>query len=220
MSLYVSNKNESLRLFQNPILESLTHISPVSPIIAFIPIIFYFFYHGALSLSWWQVLPAYAFGVLQWTLLEYTMHRFVFHYQPKSKWGQRVHFYIHGVHHDYPRDATRLVLPLPTSLPLAVLFYGLFKLAYGSYHEMIFSGLLSGYLAYDCLHYAFHHFAMKNPVANYLKAYHLKHHFIDHDAAYGVSTPLWDFIFRTHPRNDVSVSLDDSGFPQTDTRAA
>jgi sterol desaturase/sphingolipid hydroxylase (fatty acid hydroxylase superfamily) len=178
------------------------------------------FYCGALSLSFWQIALTYFFGILQWTFLEYVLHRFVFHYQPQSRWGQRLHFFIHGVHHDYPRDATRLVLPLPASLPLAGFFYGLFQWAYGSYHDMIFSGLVSGYLAYDCLHYAFHHFAMKSPVANYLKAYHLKHHFIDPDTGYGVSTPLWDFVFRTSPLNDISVSIDDSGLPQTSRRAA
>ena len=50
---------------------------------------------------------------------------------------------------------------------------------------------------YDYIHFATHHFKMSSPAARFLKRYHLQHHFQHHDAKYGVSSPLWDYVFRT-----------------------
>ena len=193
----VSNRNETIRLFDNAFLEYFSHIHPATPFIVFLPAIAFFLFRAEMNLSFYVVIPLWTLGVLLWTLLEYTMHRFVFHYHPKSDLGKRMVFLLHGVHHDYPRDATRLVMPLLVSVPLAFFFYFLFYSLFAPYHEALFAGLVSGYLAYDFLHFAFHHFAMKGRFANYLKVCHLKHHYTDPDSGFGVSSPLWDFVFRT-----------------------
>ena len=70
-------------------------------------------------------------GSLIWTLTEYWLHRLVFHWEPKFRGGDRLHFIIHGVHHDHPNDALRLVMPPAVSIPLAALFFGLFVLVFG-----------------------------------------------------------------------------------------
>lgn len=198
MSKFVSNKNESVRLFKNPILEALSHIHPATPFVFFVPVILYFAYLSVTQSSY--LAPGlWATGLLIWTFIEYTIHRFAFHIQPKSKLGKRFYFLVHGVHHDYPRDATRLVMPLPVSIPLASAFYGLFYVLFAPYHDGIFTGMISGYLAYDFLHFAFHHFSFKAKWFTWLKVYHLKHHYNDPDSGYGVSNPLWDVIFRTLP---------------------
>ncbi|MCP5463773.1 MAG: sterol desaturase family protein [Deltaproteobacteria bacterium] len=200
MAKVVSNKNESVRMFENPILERFSHIHPATPIVFWTPVILYFAYLGAQQLNALSFTASFLDGVLFWTFLEYTLHRFAFHYKPSSKAGKRFVFLVHGVHHDYPRDATRLVMPLGASIPLAIVFYALFTKALGPFAQAAFSGLVSGYLAYDCLHFAFHHFAMKGKIASYLKAYHLKHHYVNPDSGYGVSNPLWDVVFRTLPQ--------------------
>jgi 4-hydroxysphinganine ceramide fatty acyl 2-hydroxylase len=104
---------------------------------------------------------------------------------------------IHGVHHDYPNDARRLVMPPVVSIPLAFLFYGLFLLIFGSLTPPVFAGLVFGYVCYDMLHYATHHLAMKRGAWLWLKQYHLRHHFKDDHHGYGISSPLWDYVFRT-----------------------
>lgn len=197
--MFVSNKDETIRLFKNPILEYFSHIHPATPIVVFLPAAIYMMYLGSqetsvLNLSW-----TFITGVLIWTLFEYAFHRWAFHYHPKSEIGKKVHFLVHGIHHDYPRDSTRLVMPLLVSLPLAVLFYFIFQWAFSPFNFSIFAGFVVGYILYDSIHYATHHMKMQGRIGRFLKEYHLRHHYNDNHTAYGVSNPLWDYVFRTVP---------------------
>jgi len=197
--LYISNKNETVRMFESDFMEFFSRVHPVIPLALYLPVVGYMLY-----VSLWQrhlllvaVAALFLLGVLLWTLIEYLIHRYIFHYEPKTRWGKQLHFVIHGVHHDYPNDARRLVMPPVISIPLAFLFFGLFFLIFGSLAPAVFGGLVFGYLCYDMLHYATHHLAMKRGVWLWLKQYHLRHHFKDDHVGYGISSPLWDYIFRT-----------------------
>src|SRR6476646_4097440 len=53
----------------------------------------------------------FAVGWFAWTLLEYWLHRTVFHWVPDAPWGEQFHFYLHGVHHKWFTDKYRLVMP-------------------------------------------------------------------------------------------------------------
>lgn len=196
---FVSNKDETVPLFKNPVLEFFSHIHPLTPVITFLPVIIYTFYLGAALLPWFSIALFFFLGIFIWTFTEYAIHRWAFHYHPKSEWGKKLHFLVHGIHHDYPRDSTRLVMPIPVSIPLAALFYLMFSALFGHYAQMLFSGFIFGYVAYDSIHYATHHFPMRNGIAKWLKDYHIRHHFEDDEKAYGVSNPFWDFVFRTVP---------------------
>lgn len=197
MNLYVSNKDESILLYQNRFLERLTHVHPTTPLMVYVPIVLFFIYTGLIELTLLSALGMFVLGIFLWSLLEYVLHRFFFHYHFKSNLGKKFQFLSHGVHHDYPRDSTRLVMPVPVSLILAAIFYVLFRLVFGIYSEMMYAGLVTGYLIYDCLHYATHHLPMKGPIGSFLKSYHLKHHYADPQNGYGVSSPLWDYVFNT-----------------------
>jgi len=197
--LYVSNKNETVRMFESDIMEFFSRVHLVTPLILYRPVVGYMLY-----LSLWQrqfpvvtVGVLFLLGILLWTLLEYLIHRYIFHYEPKTRLGRRLHYIIHGVHHDYPNDGRRLVMPPSISVPLAVLFYGVFLLIFGYLTPSVFAGLVFGYLCYDMLHYATHHFPMKRGVWLWLKQYHLRHHYKDDQIGYGISSPLWDYVFRT-----------------------
>ena len=200
MAKYVSNKNETIRLFKNPVLEYFSHIHPVTPIIVFVPVLIALSIFGFQKVGILNGISCFIIGILLWTLTEYVIHRWAFHYHPKTEKGKKVHFLVHGIHHDYPRDATRLVMPLLVSIPLAVFFYFLFQSVFGVYYLNIFSGFIFGYVSYDSIHYATHHFEMKGKVGKFLKTYHLRHHYGDDNTAYGVSNPLWDYIFGTVPK--------------------
>jgi len=199
---YVSNRNESVRMFESDFMEFFSHVHPATPLVIYLPLMSYMLYVAAakraLPLS--SVAGLFAAGILIWSFVEYTVHRWIFHYQPRSKWGQRFHFMLHGVHHDYPNDASRLVMPPIVSAPLAVIFYGLFLVLFGRYAPAVFAGLLAGYLFYDTLHYATHHFSMKRGLRLWLKKYHMRHHYQDEHAGYGVTSPLWDHLFGTTSR--------------------
>jgi sterol desaturase/sphingolipid hydroxylase (fatty acid hydroxylase superfamily) len=200
---FVSNKNESVRMFESNFLEFFSHIHPVTPLVIYLPVMGYLLYLAVAvrSLSVTAVAGLFVLGLIIWTLVEYTMHRWVFHYQPRSEWGQKLHFLLHGVHHDYPQDASRLVMPPVISIPLALFFYGLFLVVFGHLAPAAFVGFLFGYLCYDMIHYATHHLSMKSGVGLWLKQYHMRHHYKDDHVGYGVSSPLWDYIFRTRTRD-------------------
>lgn len=196
----VSNRDETVRMFENPVLEYFSHIHPATPVVVFVPIIAWRAVVAFTSMTMLQAASVVLAGIVLWTLVEYTIHRFVFHIEPKTEWGKRIHFMVHGVHHDYPRDSTRLVMPLLVSVPLAALFYVAFQFMVAPFHDALFSGFLGGYVAYDVIHYATHHWPMKGPVGRFLKEYHMKHHYVDDHTAYGVSSPLWDILLGTLPQ--------------------
>jgi len=197
--LYVSNKNETVRMFESDFMEFFSRVHPVIPLALYLPVVGYMLYVSLWrrQLSFVAVAALFLLGILLWTLIEYLIHRYIFHYEPKTRWGKQLHFVLHGVHHDYPNDARRLVMPPVISIPLAFLFFGLFFLIFGSLAPAVFAGLVFGYVCYDMLHYATHHLAMKSGVWLWLKQYHLRHHFKDDHVGYGISSPLWDYIFRT-----------------------
>ena len=200
MKMYVSNRRETPRMFENAIMEFFTRVHWTVPLLFFVPIIAFFLvvsverYHLQPMTVLLLALP----GLLFWTIAEYVLHRFVFHYRPRSVWGQRFHWMFHGVHHDYPSDPFRLVMVPSISLPLAALFYLLFASLIGAaFAAPFFAGFLVGYLFYDMTHYAVHHFPVKGRFFGRLRELHMRHHFQDPENGYGVSSPLWDVVFRT-----------------------
>ncbi len=199
MPKFKSNKNETIRLFKNPILEYFSHIHPATPLVVYIPVIAIMSYFGIVYTGVLNWIACFVAGIFLWSLTEYVIHRWAFHYDPKSERGKRIHFLVHGIHHDYPRDATRLVMPLLVSVPLALLFYFIYSAIFGIYNFGVFAGFVFGYISYDSIHYATHHMEMKGRFGKFLKTYHLRHHYSDDHTAYGVSNPLWDYVFGTVP---------------------
>ncbi len=200
--LYVSNKDESVPMFRRRWMDVFSRVHPAVPHLLYVPMVGFFFY-----LSWRARIPVeyvvslFALGLFLWTFAEYILHRFVFHFHTKTEFGRRVWFIIHGVHHDYPRDSRRLVMPPAVSLPLCALFYGIFRLCFGpEYMFAPFAGFIVGYLSYDTLHFASHHWTLKGRWALYLQHQHLRHHYQDPDRNFGVSSPIWDFVFGTYSR--------------------
>lgn len=207
--LKVNHDEEPIRLFKSDYLEFFTHIHPAVVLLLFVPVVLYFGYLGLIELGaragLGSVIAAGVVGFFVWTLTEYLMHRFVFHYEPTHPVLKWVWYLIHGVHHEQPQCKTRLVMPPILSIPLAFFFFGLFR-AVGSlvgaplWVAPAYAGFVVGYLAYDMLHYAEHHLAMKWGVLKFLKRYHLLHHFKTPDDRFGVSSPIWDVVFGTLPK--------------------
>ena len=198
---YVSNKDETVRMFKSDFFEALSRVHWTVPLWIYIPVIFYLIYRAIFiyTLSASDILWLMIAGIIIWTFTEYTLHRFVFHYEPKSQLGNRIHFIVHGVHHDYPKDSKRLVMPPSVSIPLALFFYWLFSSIMGTIYLMpFFSGFLIGYLFYDTTHYAVHHFNMHNKFWLAIKNHHMKHHYQDATKGFGVSQPTWDYVFKTN----------------------
>ncbi|MFJ3159862.1 sterol desaturase family protein [Streptomyces kanasensis] len=137
-------------------------------------------------------------GYLVWTLTEYWLHRIVFHYVPPGRWEQRLHRTVHGVHHEHPNDALRLVFPPVVSLPAAVAVVLGFQVLLGAHRGYAAaSGFLVGYVVYDTLHHHLHHRRPTTRLGRHLRRRHMQHHFRDDSVGFGVSCPYWDLVFGT-----------------------
>jgi sterol desaturase/sphingolipid hydroxylase (fatty acid hydroxylase superfamily) len=189
-------------MFESRVLDVLSRVHPSVPILVFAPAIvalaaWELSFVGALAL-----VGLMAVGYALWTLFEYWLHRLVFHFEPEDGIGARMHWIIHGVHHEHPNDPLRLVMPPAVSIPLAGIVFGALYLVFGKrYAPGVGGGFFVGYLAYDMLHYYVHHFTPRTRVGRMLRERHMRHHFQDDTKGFGISAPYWDEVFRTSPRS-------------------
>jgi sterol desaturase/sphingolipid hydroxylase (fatty acid hydroxylase superfamily) len=187
------------RQFETPLIEYFSRIHPATPFLFWVPflsIITVWALSNGLHPALYPLLAVP--GWLIWSLTEYLLHRFVFHALGPRPWQRRFHFVFHGVHHDFPQDSRRLVMPLGVSIPIGfAYFYGMIA-AVGLLHAVpMFVGFGIGYLSYDGIHYFTHHLPARSRLGKFLKRYHLVHHHAGVEGKWGVSTPLWDYVFRT-----------------------
>jgi sterol desaturase/sphingolipid hydroxylase (fatty acid hydroxylase superfamily) len=193
--------DESPRLFENDFFEMLSRTHPAVVVIIYLPV--------SLALIWYSVARAgigigatvllIPGGAVAWTLTEYWLHRVIMHWIPESNWGPRMHFWIHGIHHEWPNDPYRLVMPPTVSIALFFIFLGVFRLVLGPYCWAFHGGFTIGYIVYDMSHYLFHHSKPRSAWVKGLQRHHLLHHFNPRyeDLHFSITTPLWDRLFGT-----------------------
>ena len=192
---------DSPAIFPSPRLDRLTRAHPATPAVIFLPAVAILGFLAVRDLGAPTALLAAAGGYVFWTLCEYWGHRVVFHFEPEDGLGRRLHWMIHGVHHDHPNDPRRLVLPPAFSVPLALLFLLGFVAVLGTPLAWgVAAGFYLGYVIYDTLHFLLHHTHPKGRAGRRLRELHMRHHFEDHERGYGVSAPWWDIVFGTRPR--------------------
>ena len=192
--------SKGIRLFKNNALEALTHVHPVVPLCLWGPIALWLIGRGVLLHGYGLVdlVGMLAAGAIAWTLSEYLVHRFVFHFRPTTEVGRYLVYLFHGIHHDDPNDRTRLVMPPAGSILIIGFIYLLFSLVLPRpWIEPFFGFFIIGYLCYDYTHYGIHFWPMRGRIGAYIKRNHLLHHFQEQHARFGVSSPLWDVVFRT-----------------------
>ncbi len=191
------------RVFKNDFLERFTKTYFFVPVILYtlvsISLITYGYGKPYMSLASSPFI--FIAGVFFFTLIEYLTHRYFFHLIPKTKKQEELVYKVHGMHHDYPKDTMRLVLPVFFSLPIATAFFFLFKLVMGVYVFSFFPGFIFGYAIYEFIHYLVH--ALRPPKNRFWKNLwinHSIHHYREPNKAYGLTSPLWDIVFQTMPR--------------------
>ncbi len=185
-------------MFKSGLLDRFTRVHHVVPVIIFAPAIVLLFATGVGRVGLLESLAYVVGGYALWTLAEYWIHRVIFHFEPEEGFGARLHWMVHGVHHDHPNDPLRLVMPPAASVPLALAFYALFWLVLGADRAFAFgAGFLAGYLAYDMIHYHLHHHTPRTRMGRWLRELHMRHHFQDDERGFGISAPYWDRVFGT-----------------------
>jgi sterol desaturase/sphingolipid hydroxylase (fatty acid hydroxylase superfamily) len=185
-------------MFKSGLLDRFTRVHHLVPVVIFLPAIVLLFATGVGRVGLLASLAYAVGGYALWTLAEYWIHRVIFHFEPEEGFGARLHWMVHGVHHDHPNDPLRLVMPPAASVPLALLFYALFWLVLGADRAFAFgAGFLAGYLAYDMIHYHLHHHTPRTRAGRWLRELHMRHHFQDDERGFGISAPYWDRVFGT-----------------------
>ena len=188
------------RYFQNPLLEKLSKTPGWAPLVVWVPI-FGLLMSAAVvdtALNGLEITALVLGGVVFWSLAEYWLHRKFFHWT----WPKRLHYIIHGAHHIYPDDNGRVVFPPTASLMLGALFFLLFLLVLGYAAALpFFAGFVVGYLWYDMTHFWTHVAKPKSRYGKFLRRHHMLHHFSEPEKKFGVSSPLWDFVFGTYGKS-------------------
>lgn len=198
--LMLKETPDSPRMFESDLVDFFSRTHPAVVPILFVP--------AALYLSWYSVAHAgvgvlttfllVLGGIATWSLMEYWLHRTFFHWIPKLPWGDRMHFLVHGVHHNWPKDKYRLVMPPAVSITVFWIFFATDTLLLGRTYNWAFqAGLTIGYMTYDLTHYYIHHFNPKSRYGLALKKHHMLHHFKDSTRRFGVSSRFWDYVFGT-----------------------
>jgi sterol desaturase/sphingolipid hydroxylase (fatty acid hydroxylase superfamily) len=193
-------KNKGTKqLFKNPVLEKLsrTHIG--------VPLTIFFLYAAVLlywsishtSLSAGITVAMFLFGFVAFTWVEYATHRYIFHMSTYTQLREKFQYTVHGVHHEYPKDKERLAMPPLLSITISTLLLLLFRLIMGDFAFAFLPGFLVGYAFYLSVHYMVH---VYQPPKNFMKILwinHSIHHYKHGEFVFGVSSPLWDYIYGT-----------------------
>jgi dihydroceramide fatty acyl 2-hydroxylase len=205
----IDHSDRPIRLFKSNYLEFFTHVTPLVVVLIWLPVILWLLIRsirGYTGAGFPTYIPiSVLLGMFFWTFAEYTLHRYVFHYHARSNTMKRIVFLFHGIHHAQPQCKTRLVMPPAVSVPMAFVFYGIYYAGAGLLLGMprlvdpLLAGFMIAYLIYDLIHYATHHLPMRWGVLKFLKRHHMQHHYKTPDQRFGVSSPLWDVVFRTLP---------------------
>jgi sterol desaturase/sphingolipid hydroxylase (fatty acid hydroxylase superfamily) len=197
------------KLFSSPILEKLsrTHIA--------VPITLFLLY--ALVLGIWNVqhtnlaagttVILFFAGWLTFTWVEYLVHRHIFHLETYNQWRTNFQYTVHGVHHDYPKDKDRLAMPPLLSITIATVLLILLKLVLGDYVFAFLPGFLVGYAGYLLVHYMVHVYAPPKNIFKALWRNHSIHHYKEGDILFGVSSPLWDYVYGTTDKKRVHAKV-------------
>lgn len=193
----------SARMFESELLERFSHVHPLTPAVLYVPVVLASCYAAVAvhDVGVGRLALELAVGYMLWTVFEYWAHRLVFHMPVVGSKTARLQFLIHGVHHDYPWDETRLVIPPVASLILCVLTYTGFRAALGapSCHGP-FAGFVLGYILYDEVHWYVHAHQPTTRLGRWIRREHFLHHFKYPGTRFGVSCPWLDVVFRTTGR--------------------
>lgn len=190
------------QLFTNPFLEALTKSSALESTLSSIGIAICCIWVGlkiSPGFTAGKVATWFLVGLITWSLFEYLLHRYLFHLSETAfKGSARLTYILHGVHHEYPNDAQRTLMPFVPKVLFSLVFFGIFYLLLGKFGPFFSAGFIIGYYLYSIIHYSIHRFKAPKMLKSLWTHHHLHHHLHD-DKAFGVSSVLWDKVFDTMP---------------------
>lgn len=215
-------RKEGIRVLENGFLERwLTSAHWTLPGLWALPLVAFCLYRALLLEERTAAAVAGLFlaGMLGWTFAEYWLHRWLFHLPPaRSRTLRAIQFGLHGYHHEFPEDPRRLVAPPVLAVPIASLLAGLVMLLFPGHWAPLLAGTFFGYLCYDWVHYYTHHSRPRTAAGRFLRRFHKAHHYRCASSQYGLSSPLWDFVFGSYDGRPESRSSGGTAEPVTRQR--
>jgi sterol desaturase/sphingolipid hydroxylase (fatty acid hydroxylase superfamily) len=193
-------RNERARMFESDFFEFFSKVHPVVPFVFYVPIAV-----GLLGWSLYSGLSTPLMGVcflplgwLTWQLMEYFLHKSLFHWEGNGPFTRKIHDILHGYHHKYPDDDSRLVMPLSASIPLALAIGGgLYLVGRPGATLPYFVGIVLGYLWYDFTHWSTHYRKPLTAWGKSVRSHHMAHHFNDPQKNFGISHKWIDAVLGT-----------------------
>ena len=160
--------------------------------------------HRLSELLW--LVPA---GVFVWTLLEYGLHRLVFHIQAPIR-NPRLREFLnasHLGHHASPRDPGKLLVHPLFGFVISAALYGLIYLLSGSVFSAagVMAGVWAGFLYYEAVHYRVHFSLAGTGLVAWQRRAHFYHHFTNNKRCFGVTSPVWDYVFGTKREREIAT---------------
>ncbi len=201
-------RNQRGRMFESEFFEFFSKVHPAAPFVFWIPIglgtLAYALLTDTTTLA--LTVTMAPVGFFTWQILEYFIHKKIFHWLGVGPISRRFHDIVHGFHHKYPDDDTRLVMPLAVSIGLAVIIVtGLYFMGRPDFTIPFWTGLLSGYLFYDFMHWSTHFRTPINEWERKIRAHHMAHHFADPDMNFGISHMWIDRLLGTMKKSSHSA---------------
>ena len=206
-NVIVPKNKGTQKLFQNPVLEKLTRTHIAVPLTIFsvfaLALLAWSITHTSLTAA--TTIGLFLLGVIAFTWVEYVVHRYVFHMKTYSALRAKIQYVVHGVHHEYPKDKDRLAMPPLLSVTISTILLLLFRLVMGDFAFAFLPGFIVGYAAYLGVHYMVHAFAPPKNIFKFLWINHGTHHYKNGEMIYGVSSPLWDYVYGTMKEKKLSA---------------
>jgi len=197
---FLAPEEGTLRYFDSDVLEKFSKSPWYTVPLLWLPILTFMITMAITNEIKYSLLPLIVFGFLSWCLLEYVLHRFLFHMKTSSVGMNAFHFMLHGYHHVAPMDPHRLTFPPIPALIVGAILYSVVSPFFSVGTTFgILSGITIGYILYDLEHYALHHSAFLNSISYYrnMKKHHLYHHYKNDNANFGISTMIYDYVFNS-----------------------
>ncbi|KAH6572527.1 hypothetical protein BASA50_004441 [Batrachochytrium salamandrivorans] len=192
---------DSAPIFGHPFLEVFTKTPWWGIPVFWSPIVTYCILDALKTLTLWDIAICFFIGVVNWSFIEYGLHRFLFHidaFLPNHPAALTLHFLLHGIHHFLPMDKMRLVMPPVLGFVLAYPIWCLYVVTLpGGYGQAMVSGSMVGFVLYDLIHYYIHHGQPFGEHLREMKSYHMNHHYKNPNLGFGITSKLWDYVFNT-----------------------
>lgn len=161
----------------------------------------YFVISSQISISPSKISALAAGGFLSVNLLEYLIHRYLFHATRFGNKLKKAILDIHMRHHRYNEVEEYAIVPITTSfvlISLATVVF--FSISSGPliYTLLYFSFMAASYIYHELLHYMIHQKKLSGRFGDFYYEFHGVHHMKDAKKNYCFISPFWDMVFGTY----------------------